>query len=40
MDLNYTGEVETSVLWEWDAFKAVMRGNIIAMTASMKNKKE
>lgn len=34
------GEVETSMLWEWNAFKAVMRGNIIAMPTSIKNRKE
>lgn len=34
MELNDTGEVELPRLW--DAFKAVMRGSIIARTARLK----
>lgn len=35
VELNDTGGVAPPMLW--DAFKAVMRGNIIARTAHLKN---
>lgn len=37
-DLNDTGEVEPPMLW--DAFKAVMRGNIIAISSRIKKERE
>lgn len=36
LELNYMGEMEPPVLW--DAFKALMRGKIIACTAHLKMK--